>query len=146
MWRAALLCVASVLIASSLSASAGAQALTPEQLKSLQQFKALIQTGMSSTEVGEWIRLQDWSYPLPPNSQSLAMDAHQKIDAWGKPFCIIEIGERVAVVSGGPSRFSCDALPLSTKQIVESKSDGYFITAAKLVVNVVLRTRPPWID
>jgi len=97
-------------------------------------------------EVGEWVRLQDWSYPLPRTSQNLTIEARQKIDAWGNPFCIIEIGERVAVVSGGPSRFSCDVLPLRTKQIAESKTDAYFITSDKLVVIIVVRARPPWID
>jgi hypothetical protein len=120
------------------------QSLTPEQMKSLQQFKALSQTGFSAMELGEWVRIQDWSYPLPQTSQSLTMEVNQKMDGWGNPFCFIQTGERVAVVSGGPSRFSCDALPLSTKQIVESKTDGsegYFITESKLVVYVIRRVR-----
>jgi hypothetical protein len=146
LWRACLLSAASVLIVSSLPASAGAQALTPEQRKSLQQIKALVQTGVSAMDLGEWLRVQEWSYPLPRTSQSLTMEVNQKVDAWGNPFCIIPIGESVAVVSGGPSHFSCDALPLTTKQIVESKTEGFFLTASKLVVCVVPRARPPWID
>jgi hypothetical protein len=53
-------------------------------------------------------------------SESLAIDANHKVDAWGKPFCIIPIGKRFAVVSGGPSRLSCDALPLTPEQIGNS--------------------------
>jgi len=143
-WRANhawLLCAALVLIVWSLSSSADAQAPPPEQPKPLQQIMASSQTAMSAMKVGQWVRLQDWSFPLPRTSQDLTIEARS--DAWGKPFCIIQIGARVAVVSGGPSRFSCDALPLSAKQIVESKRD-YFITPEKLVVIIVARAGPPW--
>ena len=144
LWRTArqyVLGVALVVIVCSLSSSAAAQSLTltPEQ-KFLQQVNAEFQTITRVGLVGEWVRIQDWSYPLPPTSQNLPMKADEKIDGWGKPFCIIQIGERVAVVSGGPSLFSCDALPLSPKQIAESKTD-HFITSSKLVVYIIRRAR-----
>jgi hypothetical protein len=53
------------------------------------------------------------------------MDTKLKVDAWGNPFCINAVGERVAVVSGGPSHLSCDALPLSAQQIAASNRSLY---------------------
>jgi hypothetical protein len=58
-------------------------------------------------------------------SESLTIEANHKVDAWGKPFCIIPVGESVAVVSGGPSRLSCDALPLTREQIANSHKNMY---------------------
>ncbi len=53
------------------------------------------------------------------------MDAKLKVDAWGNPFCIIPVSERVAIVSGGPSHLSFDALPLNAQQITVSSRSLY---------------------
>jgi hypothetical protein len=44
----------------------------------------------------------------------------------GSLFCIIPLlDERLAVVSGGPSHLSCDALPLNAEQIACSNKSIY---------------------
>jgi hypothetical protein len=84
----------------------------------------MLDTAMNAKQVGEVLLGQEASHP-PQTSESLLMDAKLKIDAWGNPFCIIPVGERVAVVSGGPSHLSCDALPLNAQQIANSNKSMY---------------------
>jgi hypothetical protein len=64
------------------------------------------------------------------------VDAKLKVDAWGNPFCIIAVSERVAIVSGGPSQLSCDALPLSAQQIAASNRN-LFAGPSDVVVVIV---------
>src|SRR5204862_6600043 len=71
-------------------------------------------------------------------SDLLAMDEEGKFDAWGKPFCIIPLKAKVAIVSGGPSRLACDKLPLTAEQIATSTRALY---AAPLDVVVVTVTQ-----
>jgi hypothetical protein len=75
-------------------------------------------------QVGDVVLKQDISQ-LPATSASLPMEAKVKVDAWGSPFCIIPLGEKVAVVSGGPSHLSCDNLPMSKEQIAKSNRNLY---------------------
>jgi hypothetical protein len=64
------------------------------------------------------------------------------VDAWGNPFCIIPMGEKLALVSGGPTRLSCDALPLTPEQIAKS-SRSLYAGPSDVVVVVALRPRQP---
>lgn len=70
------------------------------------------------------------------------MAANVKVDAWGNPFCIIPIGEKLAVVSGGPLRLHCDALPLTPEQIAKSGRTLY-AGPSDVVVVVALRPQQP---
>ena len=95
--------------------------------KNPQKFKRyaeMFDTAMNARKVGE-VLLQQPSPRPPRTSDSLAMEANLRVDAWGKPFCIIPVGARVAVVSGGPARLSCDALPLTAAQIARSHRNIY---------------------
>lgn len=140
------LCVTSVLIISSASASAENQGQGQEPIEALQKrieaFQKAFDTAMNAMQVSEVVRLQDGSSYLPRTSEDLTMKANQKVDAWGSPFCIIPIGERVAVVSGGPSHLSCDALPFTAEQMAESKQALYF-GPSDVVVFIATRVRRP---
>jgi len=52
------------------------------------------------------------------------------------------MGEKLAVLSGGPSRLSCDALPLTPEQIAKS-SRSLYAGPSDVVVVVALRPRQP---
>lgn len=71
----------------------------PQRFK---RYAEMLDTAANAKQVGDLLLLQAALQP-PRTSESLLMDTKLKVDAWGNPFCIIPVGERVAVVSGGPS-------------------------------------------
>ncbi len=93
----------------------------PQKFK---RYAEMFDTAMNAKQVGDVVLKQDSSH-LPATSESLQMEPKLKVDAWGKPFCIISVTARVAIVSGGPSRFSCDSLPMTKEQIAQSKRSLY---------------------
>jgi hypothetical protein len=98
------------------------QGLIEAYRKDPQKFKRyaqMLDTATNAKQVGDAV-LRENAPHSARTSESLAIEANHKFDAWGKPFCIVPVGERVAVVSGGPSRLSCDALPLTPEQIAKS--------------------------
>ena len=103
------------------------QGLIAAYQKDPQKFKRyaqMLDTATNARQVGDAI-LRDNGALSARTSESLAIEANHKLDAWGKPFCIIPVGEIVAVGSGGPSRLSCDALPLTPEQIAKSNRTMY---------------------
>jgi len=111
----------------SIPAEGKGQGLIAEYHKDPQKFKRyadMLDTAMNAKQVGD-VLLQDGQSHPPRTSEHLSMEAKVKVDAWGSPFCIIPIGEKVAVVSGGPSHLSCDALPLTPEQIAKSNRIMY---------------------
>jgi len=88
----------------------------PQKFK---RYAQMLDTATNARQVGDAI-LRGNGDLSGRTSESLAIEANHKVDAWGRPFCIIPVGERVAVISGGPSRLSCDALPLTPEQIAKS--------------------------
>lgn len=105
----------------------GGEGLIKAYQENPQRFKRyaeMLDTAMNAKEVGEMLLQQTASRP-PRTSESLAMEANLRVDAWGNPFCIIPVGARIAVVSGGPTRLSCDALPLTAAQIAGSHKNIY---------------------
>jgi hypothetical protein len=108
--------------------------------KKFKRYAEMLDTAMNAKQVGEVLLGQDASR-LPQTSQSLLMDTKLKIDAWGSPFCIIPVGQRVAVVSGGPLHLSCDALPLNVQQIADSNKSVY--AGPSDVVVVIVAHLPP---
>jgi hypothetical protein len=122
----------------SASSNLKSEGLISAYQKDPQKFKRyaeMLDTAMNATQVGDVLLRQSAAH-LPATSASLAMEARLKVDAWGSPFCIIPIGLRVAVVSGGPSRLSCSALPLTDEQIASSHRD-IFAGPSDVVVVVV---------
>lgn len=114
------------LLAHAPSANKG-QGLMEAYQKDPQKFKRyaqMLDTATNAKQVGDAILRENVAHSAR-TSESLAIEANHKIDAWGQPFCIIPVGERVAVVSGGPSRLSCDALPLAPEQIAKSNRTMY---------------------
>jgi hypothetical protein len=107
-----------------------------ENPQKFKRYAEMLDTAMNAKQVGDVLLRQAASH-LPPTSESLAMEANVKVDAWGSPFCIIPVGVRVAVVSGGPTRLPCSALPLTAKQIADSNRDMY---AGPFGVVVVIAT------
>jgi hypothetical protein len=93
----------------------------PQKFK---RYAEMLDTAINAKQVGN-VLLRQTAARLPRTSESLAMEATAKVDAWGSPFCIIPVGTRVAVVSGGPTRLSCNALPLTVEQIASSRKDMY---------------------
>jgi hypothetical protein len=93
----------------------------PQKFK---RYAEMLDTEMSAKQVGD-VLLGQATSRLPRTSESLLMETKLKVDAWGNPFCIIALGEKVAIVSGGPSHLSCDALPLSAQQIAVSTKALY---------------------
>ncbi len=119
------------------------QGLIEAYQKDPQKFKRyadMLDTAMNAKQVGDAV-LRKGGH-LPRTSEPLAMEASQKNDAWGNPFCIIPVGEKVAVVSGGPSRLSCDALPLTPQQIAKSNRNLY-AGPSDVVVVIALRSQQP---
>lgn len=120
------------------------QGLIEEYRKDPQKFKRyaeMLDTAMNAKQVGDAELRQDVSHSLR-TSEPLAMDAKLKVDAWGNPFCIIPAGERVAIVSGGPSRLACDALPLTAEQIAKSNRSLY-AGPSDVVVFIAMPARRP---
>ena len=105
----------------------------PQRFK---RYAEMFDTATNAKLVGDFLLLQAGLHP-PRTSESLLMDTKLKVDAWGYPFCIIPVGERVAVVSGGPSHLSCDALPLNAQQIANSNRSVYAGTSEVVVVIVM---------
>jgi hypothetical protein len=93
----------------------------PQKFK---RYAEMLDTATNAKQVGDVLLRQATLNP-PRTSESLLMDTKLKVDAWGNPFCIISLGQRVAIVSGGPSHLSCDALPLSAQQIAVSNRSLY---------------------
>lgn len=108
-------------------APGGGEGLIKAYQENPQKFKRyaeMLDTAMNAKKVGEVLLQQTASRP-PRTSESLPMETNLRVDAWGSPFCIIPVGARVAVVSGGPARLSCDALPLTAAQIAGSHRNIY---------------------
>jgi hypothetical protein len=79
----------------------------------------MLDTAANAKQVGEAILRENAKDSAQP-SESFTIEDKLKVDAWGNPFCIIPVGQRVAVVSGGPSHLPCNALPLTPEQIAKS--------------------------
>jgi hypothetical protein len=138
------LCLSPVLFISLVSASGQSQKQIEEYRKDFEQeLLPRLVTAMNATQVGDVVGLQDGSSYLPRTSEGLTMEAKQKVDAWGSPFCIIPVGDRVAVVSGGPSHLSCDVLPLTAEQI--GKSKGLHFGPSGVVAFITIRARR-WVE
>jgi len=106
----------------------------PQKFK---RYAEMFDTAMNAKQVGDVVLKHDISH-LPATSESLQMEPKLKVDAWGKPFCIISVAERVAIVSGGPSHFSCDNLPVTKEQIAQSNRSLY-AGASDVVVLIARR-------
>ena len=116
------------------------QGLIAAYQKDPQKFKRyadMLDTAMNAKQVGD-VLLQDGQSHPPRTSEHLPMEAKLKVDAWGSPFCIIPVGQKLAVISGGPSRLSCDALPWTREQIANSDKNMY---AGPFDVVVVIASR-----
>jgi hypothetical protein len=119
------------------------QGLIEAYQKDPQKFKRyadMLDTAINAMQVGEVVLRQGRAHP-PRTSEPLPMEVKLKVDAWGSPFCIIPVGERVAVISGGPSHLSCDALPWTTEQIAKSKRNLY--AGPSEVVVFIARPKQP---
>jgi hypothetical protein len=93
----------------------------PQKFK---RYADMFDTAMNGKKVSDVVLKQDISQ-LPATSECLQMEPKVKVDAWGSPLCIIPVGEKVAVISGGPSHLSCDNLPMSKEQIAKSNRNLY---------------------
>lgn len=113
----------------------------PEKFK---RYAAMLDTAMNAKQVGDVVSSQDASH-FPRTSEALTMAANIKVDAWGNPFCIVSAGEKVGIVSGGPSRISCDALPLTAEQIAQS-SRNIYAGPSDVIVVVTPRVQRPKAD
>jgi hypothetical protein len=103
----------------------------PQKFK---RYAEMFDTAMNAKQVGDVVLKQNISH-LPATCESPQIESKLKVDAWGSPFCIIPLGEKVAIVSGGPSHFSCDNLPLTKEQI--PKSDRNLYAGANDVVVII---------
>ena len=88
--------------------------------KLYKRYAQMLDTALNARRVGE-AALSLASSKIPRSSSQLAMDSHAKLDSWGSPFCIIPLVGKIAVVSGGPSKAPCNALPLSVEQLDRSE-------------------------
>ena len=112
--------------------------------KDPQKFKhyaEMLDTAITAKKIGNVLVQQSNAY-LPRTSDLLVIEDELKLDAWGKPFCLIRVHEKVAILSGGPSRLACDALPLTNEQIAKSDrrlyagpSDVVMVTVAKATLD-----------
>lgn len=89
----------------------------PEEYR---RYAGMLDTALDAKEVGRaLLRLSPGL--LPADSSRLDMQSPSARDAWGDPFCIVPLSGRIAVVSGGPSKISCTALPLTRGEIAQSR-------------------------
>jgi hypothetical protein len=112
-----------------------------EDPNKFKHYADMLDTAMNAKRVGDVLLTHQDKHP-PQTSESLLMDPKVKTDAWGNPFCIIAIGERVAIVSGGPSHLSCNALPLNAEQIADSHRSVYAGPSDVVVVIVTYQPVP----
>jgi hypothetical protein len=130
---------ASVLTICPAVGSAGSEGQREGEIKGFEKrLTEMVDTAMNAEEVGEVVRLQDGSADLPRTSEGLEMEAKEKVDAWGSPFCIISTGERVVVFSGGPSHLSCNSLSYTSEQVSKA-SRGLHFGRSDVVVFIVVR-------
>jgi hypothetical protein len=65
--------------------------------------------------------------PLPKTSSELStLPPEERLDGWGRPFCLAEVNGRVAAISSGPKpdeNTTCDNLNLDFK-LIESRPAG----------------------
>lgn len=86
----------------------------PEEYR---RYGQMLDTALNAKQVGmAAVRLPE----LPPDSSHLNMQSLSALDAWGDPFCLVRLSGKIAVVSGGPSKISCAALPVTRSQIANS--------------------------
>lgn len=83
------------------------------------RYARMYDTAMNAKKVAQVV-VQFPESKLPPDSSLLSMDSNERVDAWGSPFCLISTKGKLAVVSGGPAKIRCDALPLTPEQIGDS--------------------------
>jgi hypothetical protein len=83
------------------------------------RYARMFDTALSAQQVGKAV-LRLTPARLPHDSSHLDMESASTLDAWGEPFCIVPLRGRVAIVSGGPSKKTCAALPLTRDQIAQS--------------------------
>jgi len=89
----------------------------PEEYR---RYARMLDTALNAKEVGRaMLRLP--TALLPVDSSHLDLQSLTAQDAWGDPFCIVPLRERIAIVSGGPSKISCTALPLTRDEIAQSR-------------------------
>src|ERR1700683_4322706 len=71
----------------------------PEKFK---RYAAMGHTATNGFLIGGWLLSRRITSP-PPDSTSLQLPSHMKVDAWGRPLCILTLrGSGLAVISGGP--------------------------------------------
>lgn len=95
-----------------------------KQPQRFKRYAQMLDTATNAKQVGDTILHENAAHSAR-TSESITIKANLKVDAWRSPFCIIPVAARVAVVSGGPSHLSCDALPLTPEQIAKSNRTIY---------------------
>ena len=112
----------------------------PQKFK---QYADMLDTALNAKQLGEIVLSHASGERIPGTSEALAVQPNLRFDAWGSPFCILRIDERLAIISGGPSRVPCQALPLTTAQLAASKRNMYAGPSNVVVVIVTRKQRQP---
>jgi hypothetical protein len=85
-----------------------------------ERYAQMLDTALNAMHVGK-VALNLASSRIPSSSSQLPLDSKAKVDSWGSPFCLVPLVGRLAVVSGGPTKTPCNALPLSIEQLNRSE-------------------------
>ena len=108
----------------------------PQKFK---RYADMLDTAMNAKKIGDALIQQNGAH-LPRTSDLLPIDDKLKLDAWGRPFCIVPSQGKLAIVSGGPSRLACNAIPLTAEQIAKSDRTLYSGPSDVVVVTVAAKS------
>ncbi len=105
----------------------------------------LFDTAMNGEQVGESIAHWQNGKPIPETSDKIdSLKPEYKLDAWGHAFCILDIGGRIAVVSGGPeTNFSGCSVLFRSLIDDNSKRNMHQTSSGAVVVLVARKTQMP---
>lgn len=103
--------------------------------RKFQRYAKLFETYLNALKLGQRVRQQKDQYQLPVASSNLRVPPDQKLDAWGHPYCISNVGESIAVVSGGPgaSSFSCAQQRTSSREIAAASRTVFQTSQGEVV-------------
>jgi hypothetical protein len=105
------------------------------------RYAATFDTATNGLMVGRWLLSLHVTNP-PPDSTSLQFPKQMRVDAWGRPLCILPLANSsLAVISGGPSHIPCNALPITTAQLQDASREIF--EGPNGIVVTITRPKPP---
>jgi len=109
----------------------------PEKYK---KYASLADTVLNASRVGDELLKIPPPTQLPTRSDELgSLRPDLRLDAWGRPFCLISTDNLIAVVSTGPEAhgpISCQKLNIKEKEIRKSERRIFQTAAGEVVLKI----------